>query len=893
MKSVASSFMVLKPVLGQDSAIVDVRIVYAHGGCFAAPGLTPDEVQGKSVLDVLPRATPDWIELSTALAADAAALDFEVTEQTSGGRCACRAYRPWGNSSHVCVVCEPAGEYSQASEQLATLANQQRAILNTVSMALAFLKNRVIQWANPAFARTFGYEPSEFAGLETSSLYVDQADYERVARDGYARMTTGAVYSTDIQLRCRDGRRIWCRITGQSIDPANPGAGAIWVLHDVTEQRRLDENLQRERLLTNAIFDSIPGLLYLYDDEQRLVRWNRRHEEATGLSAEQIRGMRLLDWFRAEPAEQARVAAALQRLAVDGHAEVETSFPTRDGGRAQYFLTAVPVRIDNRDHFVGMGIDVTARRQAEAVAEASEERLKRLVEHSGDIILVLDANGNETSVSGPVEAILGYRPEEMLGRSALVSLHPDDLDACQTALRGALVGPAAMPHRIEYRTRHKDGHWVSLEAVGTNLLQDPVVNGVVLNIRDVTERKRAEEERRKLQEQLQQATKMEAVGRLAGGIAHDFNNLLTTIAGNIDLARLDLGPHDPIAANLDEVRAAAERAAALTGQLLAFSRRQMIEPRVVNLNELVTNLQRMLERLIGEDVRFTTTLDAEIRSVLVDPGQFEQVLVNLVVNARDAMPDGGALLVETANVDLDVDYCAQHSWAQPGPHVLLTVSDTGHGMSAEVRARLFEPFFTTKPTGRGTGLGLATTFGTVKQAGGSIDVYSEIGLGTTFKIYLPGVQEIAEPLVTERPSRTAPGGSGTVLVVEDESSVRELAIRLLKRLGYSVLQAANAEEALELVRGYTERIDLLMTDVVMPGMNGRELARRLTAIHPETRVLFASGYTENVIVHHGVVDRKLNFIGKPYSLQSLAVKVKEVLAGHGNTNGPADAGGGD
>ncbi len=322
---------------------------------------------------------------------------------------------------------------------------------------------------------------------------------------------------------------------------------------------------------------------------------------------------------------------------------------------------------------------------------------------------------------------------------------------------------------------------------------------------------------------------------------------------------------------------AAQSAATLTRQLLAFSRKQIIEPKVLNLNDLVGNIQKMLTRLIGEDISFRTVLSEGLGSVRIDAGQFEQVLVNLAVNARDAMPDGGSLVIETSNIELDAHYRANHPEVLPGKYVLLAVSDTGHGMSVEVKEHLFEPFFTTKAMGRGTGLGLATTFCAVKQAGGSIEVYSEIDQGTTFKVLLPRVEEPAGKLDQEAPRTERLDGDETILVVEDEPGVREMAVKILKRFGYNVLHAPNGGEAFMLVEKYTGHIDLLMTDVVMPVMNGRELAERLVKLHPEMKVLFTSGYTENVIVHHGVIDEKLNFIGKPYSLRGLARKIREVL----------------
>jgi PAS domain S-box-containing protein len=403
------------------------------------------------------------------------------------------------------------------------------------------------------------------------------------------------------------------------------------------------------------------------------------------------------------------------------------------------------------------------------------------------------------------------------------------------------------------------------------------VYGVLGIYDDVTERRQAEDERDRLREQLQQAAKMEAVGRLAGGVAHDFNNLLTAILGNVEMAQEETGAAGGAAPYLEEIRKAAESAASLTRQLLAFSRKQMVEPRTVNLNDLVGHLQPMLGRLIGEDVVMEATLASDLAPVRVDPAQFQQALVNLAVNARDAMPGGGTLSITTANVVLDPHYCASHPHVMPGPFVMVAVTDTGAGMTDEVRRRVFEPFFTTKPKGRGTGLGLATTFGTVTQAGGTIEVYSEPGLGSTFKIYLPQSGGTAPARPEPPPAAEAVGGRESILLVEDDEAVRLVAKGMLERLGYDVRCAAGGPEALRLTEDDPRPIDLLLTDVVMPGMNGRELADRLAARFPGMRTLFASGYTEDAIVHRGMVDATVHFIPKPFTSDGLSAKVRQVL----------------
>lgn len=382
---------------------------------------------------------------------------------------------------------------------------------------------------------------------------------------------------------------------------------------------------------------------------------------------------------------------------------------------------------------------------------------------------------------------------------------------------------------------------------------------------------------RQSEEQLLQSQRLEAVGQLAGGIAHDFNNLLTVITGYSDLELGTMSEDDARRPRIQEISKAAERAASLTRQLLAFSRKQVLQPKVFDLNSIVAEMEKMLRRMIGEDIKVRTVLDPALGNVKADPGQMEQVIVNLVVNSRDAMPSGGQLTIETANVQLDEAFARNHVSVAPGNYVLLAVTDTGTGMDEETQRRVFEPFFTTKALDKGTGLGLSTVYGIVKQSGGSIWVYSEPGKGTSVKVYLPRVTERAEGLKPALPTENPARGSETILLVEDAKMVRDLAIDILESSGYKVLEAANGRDALKVSGESNGPIHFLLTDVVMPGMSGRELANRLVALHPEMRVLYMSGYTEDTIVHHGVLEEGINFIEKPFTPEGLAHKVREVL----------------
>jgi PAS domain S-box-containing protein len=510
-------------------------------------------------------------------------------------------------------------------------------------------------------------------------------------------------------------------------------------------------------------------------------------------------------------------------------------------------------------------------REKEAELRRSEERYRGLIELAADAIFVGRTDGTIAEVNRRACELTGWTREALLGLRMERLFPPDEL--ARAPLRYEAIGSAGAPLVVERELVRQDGSRVPVE-MSSRRMPDGSYQSIV---RDIGERRRAEQARLALEARLRQAQKMEAVGRLAGGVAHDFNNLLTAITGSLTLAMRDVDEGSRARRWLTEVDAAAWRAAALTRQLLAFSRKQIIAPRVLDLREVVGGLRPMLARLIGEDVELTTRLPETPCLVDVDQGQIEQVLLNLAANARDAMPFGGRLGLDVAVAQIDDRFARSHPEARKGAHAVLSVKDTGHGMTDEVRSRVFEPFFTTKPAGSGTGLGLAMVYGAVQQNRGWIEVDSAPGHGTTFRIFLPVAERAERATADGAPDTVALRGTETVLLVEDEPPVREVMTEQLQSLGYRVIACPSGESALATAQAHDGRIDLLVTDLVMPGMNGRELARRLEAARTELKVVFTSGYGEDVIARHGVLEPGVSFLEKPYTLQTLAQRLREAL----------------
>ncbi len=632
------------------------------------------------------------------------------------------------------------------------------------------------------------------------------------------------------------------------------------VHRELRERRRAEESYR-------LLFESNPSPMWVFDAETRcFLAVNDAAVAEYGFAREE---------FLAMVIEDIRPPAEVDRL----HSELAGSDPDRGLRKAGVWRhrrkdgSELDAEIHSHDHLfearparVVMSLDVTERVRAEQALRLSEARYRDLFENANDLITAVDLDGRLTAVNEAFVQATGYSREELIGKPLAELVPEEGRSAVSTARREKLDGAESTVYDSELLAR--DGRLIRIEVSSRLIFDDGRPVGTEAICRDISDRLQ-------LEEQLRQAQRLEAIGRLAGGVAHDFNNLLTVISGYTEtLLEESDRSSEP---ELTQIAAAADRAAILTRQLLAFSRRQVLQPRVLELNGVVEGITPMLSRLIGEDLELVASLDPTVDRVLADPNQVEQVLLNLAVNARDAMPAGGVLTIRTANVELDDEYVAHHGESNPGPHVMLSISDTGTGMDADTLSHVFEPFFTTKSVGTGTGLGLATVYGIVKQSGGSIWVYSEVGKGTTFKVYLP-VTESALPLEAPRDARLpGPTGSETILLAEDEEPLRRLTATLLERHGYVVIAAESANEALIIAEENSRRIDLLLTDLIMPGLSGAAVAERVTELVPGVKVLFMSGYADNIVVRNGNLAPGAAFLEKPFSATDLAAKVRETL----------------
>ncbi len=710
--------------------------------------------------------------------------------------------------------------------------------------------------------------------------HVNPEDRHGVEAEARAGLQAGRRWQGEYRVVKRGGEQaVWFGTGIGRYDETGRPCGVIGAVADVTARRRTEEALRAKSEEVERYFTASLDLLCIATTGGVFVRMNPQWEKVLGYTVSELEGEHFLELVH--PDDREATLAAVATLAEQTEVlNFENRYRCKDGSYRWIEWRSLP----QGQLIYAAARDITVRKQAEAALRDSEARYRLITENMHDTISVFDLELRCTYISPSVERLRGFAPEEARAQGLANALTPASLRRAQQTLAEELAlerqggGDPRRTRTLELEERCKDGSTVWVENTVSFLRDDQGrVTALLVLARDISERRRGEEERHRLQAQLAQAQKLESVGRLAGGVAHDFNNMLTVILANTDLVLERLGPGSPVSDDLRAIRVAAKHSAELTGQLLAFARKQTVVPKVLDLNHAVTTAVQMLARVLGENIELVWLPGAEVHEICVDPSQLEQVLTNLCLNARDAIAGVGRITITTANVTLGEEAASGPDAPAAGEYVLLSVADTGAGMDEATLVRVFEPFFTTKEMGRGTGLGLATVHGIVKQNRGQITVESTLGRGSVFRVLWPRhrpEREVAAPVVVPA-GRVR--GQETILVVEDEPEILKVAVRLLEQLGYTVLGAEGPSEALFLARSHRGELHLLLTDVIMPEMNGRDLARRLQSFFPGLRCLFMSGYPADVIATHGVLDEAVLFLEKPFSIDDLAAKVRAAL----------------
>jgi two-component system cell cycle sensor histidine kinase/response regulator CckA len=787
-------------------------------------------------------------------------------------------------------------ERKEAEQALRSSEERVRIILKS-SMAGFWMVDSAgrLMEVNEAYCRMSGYSAEELTTMRVSDLETLEsasataAHIEKVLTLGQDRFES--------RHRRKDGSEFDVEISVQH--QTEEGGYMAAFLEDITDRKRSEQRLKAEMANSDAIFEASPVAMLILDETTNIVR-------ANAASVVMLGGTRS-DLLQHRPGNAMRCVHSSKdprgcgyskecrlcelRNGIEGviagggprHGVELTLVLTRDGKPRKVWLElgAEEVALNGRRHLCVALSDITERKRAVEALRDGELKYRALFETADDAVLLFAGEG-WTDCNRAASRVFGCTREQIIGAHPAAfspPTQPDGRSSKEESIKAIELAFTTGPQFFEWTHRRGDGTTFPAEVDlrRLDLAGKPHIQAIV---RDVTERKRAEAEREKLEEQHRASQKLEAIGSLAGGVAHDFNNILSVILSYTDFAMDALREGDALKSDLLEVKKAGERAAVLTRQLLAFSRKQVMRPAPLDLNQVATGLEKMLQRILGEDILIAQKLAPDLGLALADRGQIEQVLMNLAVNARDAMPKGGSLTIETSNVDVDEELAVPEATVKPGPYVQLAVSDTGCGMDQRTQARIFEPFFTTKEQGKGTGLGLSTVYGIVKQSGGHIWVFSGLGLGTTFRIYLPR-ELVATTEATVKPSTAPrpPRGTETVLVVDDESALLKIATRSLEAAGYTVLTAASGQEALVTSAHHAGDIHLLLTDVVMPRMSGGVLAQELSKTRPTIKVVYMSGYTDSAIVHHGVLDAGTTLLTKPFTSSDLTRKIREVLDG--------------
>ncbi|GAB4425771.1 MAG: hypothetical protein Kow0031_05400 [Anaerolineae bacterium] len=780
-----------------------------------------------------------------------------------------------GEAQRMSGICLDITERKQAEELLRERERKLEVLFEILPVGISILdKERKITFLNPALEHILDitregllsgvYKNRTYLRPDGSPMPAEEFASSRVTREGRP------VYNVETGVVKEDGQVIWTNVS--AVPVAFPDWQLVIVTTDITERKQAEVELRESEEKFSAMFRASPIPISIYKLDGQIIEANPAYLNLTGYSYEETVGSSSINQNLLSPETRQQVIAAMEQNG-GSLRNLEVEIRLRDGSTRTILLSGENISIQGVPHRLGINVDITERKQAEEALRLQSAALNA----AANAILITDRTGLIQWVNPAFCDMTGYTAAEAVGKnlSELVKSGQQD-HAFYTNLWETIM--TGQVWRGEIINRRQDGSIYTEEETITPVrdAHNEISHFIAIK-QDISSRKALEIENKSLTEQFYQAQKMDSIGQLAGGIAHDFNNLLMPIVGYAEIGMMTTPPGGKLYTHFEHIKAAGERAAALTRQILAFSRRQVLEMTMVDLNQVIAEFEKMLQRVIGEDVSLKTHLADDLPPIKADKGQLEQILLNLAINARDAMPAGGRLSIETDQVTLDESYVIRHTEVRPGLYVCLSISDTGHGMDATTQQRIFEPFFTTKPRGHGTGLGLSTVFGIVKQHGGNIWVYSEPEQGTSIKIYLPVIKTLTPIAPAEAPLEKPLGGTETILVIEDEAAVRELVSSTLRTYGYQVMEMGDPSQALVMAEAYQDTIHLLLTDVIMPDVNGREVFERLAADRCELKVLYMSGYTDETIAHHGVLDEGIAFLQKPFSIHSLLQKVRLVL----------------